>query len=873
MYKKIFRHTIALMTSAAMAFAGIGGVSGIFRAAAYNYDTITGAKGVTGYKTTRYSKVLTVNAVKDFGADNTGRSDATTALQKAFNYARDNAGIGVQVKVVIPKGTYSVNRTLYVYSDTHVSMSGAVLRKDYTQAGPMLRNAQPNRVGGFDDAKNIIIEGGCLDGNGNDSMADFSNAKFGHMTNLLVKNVKFTGDLNAHHLELGGIRNVTVENCDFSDYRGFRLKEAIQFDMMNSENLFGGFAPFDDTTCTNVIIRKNNFHEVMRGIGSHSSTLGSYFTDFLIEDNTFTNITDCTILMQSYKNITVRRNTMNNVGSGIIVRNMSPFENNSGYNLPVDTTADIEKMLDNDLNTIISGNVINAAASETRSTPVGIQLFGKLIEEGSIRFDYQVEGVRVTDNVLNIPGVCIVMDDVNGIQVDNNQLNYTGSEEGSYDLIQVSNSSDTLFEANTAASPSDDIVSLKNGRIYLKNMTLDNSSDGCCGVRSGRNGSVFSWDMSVTTSGAASSPVYAEKNSGNMVISGGSYVSSGEDSPAALSESVIAINAAELKGGSSEAVRVANPGMMYLYGCDVSTDITEAEDGLTAAAVLYGNDPYGADDNVSRLYAEGGTMSSHGDVIFTTNCKSDIILNNAKLSSDSGVLLRCAADPTRWGWGRTGCGGAVCALTLIRENTSGSLICDSLSTLDVYLTDYSEYSGIPEETSLGELYGSRGHITLNIEAGSAWIIDRDCTISSLHTQGEIKDMNGLHAVIKDSEGNILRDGKSPYTVTVLEDYTETPVRHSAGSLYSFEDFRLNRTALDAPVEEDEDDSTTSVKGDVNGSGTLEIGDLIIVASYVKQVKAFQNASAKAKADVNSDGLIDVKDVLLIAAAIKGLRPL
>ena len=874
MHSKLFRRIFSVLITVVMTFGGIGAFSTAVSVSAYNYNDITGGEKTTGYKAVKYKSTITVNAVDDFDADSTGKSDASRALQKALNYARDNAGNGVQVKVVIPKGVYSVNKTLYVYSDTHLYMKGAVLRKDYTKAGPMLRNAQPDHLGGFDDAKNIIIESGCLDGNGNDDMADFSNAKFGHMKNLLVKNVKFTGNLNAHHLELGGIRDVTVEGCNFADYRGFRLKEAIQFDMMNSEDLFGGFEPYDDTSCTNVIIRKNNFHEVMRGIGSHSATLGSYFSDFLIEDNTFKNITDCTILLQSYKNITVRNNTMTNVGSGIIVRNMSPHDNNTGYNAPVDNSTDIESSLDNDLNTVISGNVIKTKITEKRPSPVGIQLFGKLIENGNIRFDYQVEGVRVNDNDISVQGICIQMDDVNGIKVDNNTLNYTGDPDSDYDLISVSNSSETLFSENTTGSPADDTVSLKNGRIYLQDMSLTNSSKGCCGVRSGKNGSVFGWDMEVTTTGAASSPVYAERGSGNMVINGGSYVSSGEDSPAAISEAVIAINDAVLKGGNSEAVRVANPGMIYLYDCDLSTEVTSSDDGLTAAAVLYGNNPLGAEEKLSKLYINGGSLTSNGDGIFTTNCKSDVILHSTSVKAKHGYLLKCAAEPTRWGWGKEGCGGANCSLTMIDETVEGDLACDSLSDLAVYLTEYTEYTGSPKEISAGELLGSRGHIAINIDPSSAWIIDNDCTVSSLHTAGEVKDIYGQHAVIQDGEGNILRNGSSAFTVTVLDDYSTEPSVHDTGELYSFEDFRLSHASIDPSMLDDKEDiPSDGIRGDVNGNGTLEIGDIVLVASYVKKLKVFPDAESEKLADVNRDGIIDVKDILLIAAAIKGLRPI
>ncbi|SEK52245.1 glycosyl hydrolase family 28-related protein [Ruminococcus albus] len=875
MLRKIMNKALALLTAAVISLAWAAAADNSVRAYAYNYDKITGAKNVTGYKNVNYQKVITINVVDKYGADNTGRRNTSAALQKALDYARDNANDFFQVKVVIPAGNYLVDKTLYVYSNTYISMDGAVLKKAFPSGGCILRNAQPKQVGGYDDAHNIIIKGGCFDGNVQSDYKNFCNVRLGHLNNVLLEGVSFTCNLNTHHIELGGAKDITITGCDFSDYRGTYIKEAIQFDIMNNANVFSGFEPFDDTICENVIIRGNSFRNVMRGIGSHSATLGKYYKDFLIENNTFTNITDCAILMQSYKNITVSGNTMNNVGSGIIVRNMSPSKSNAGYYSPVDDS-NIGSSLNNDLNTVIKNNQINANVTSARPSPVGIQLFGKLIETGDGKdFDYQVEGVRITNNTLKIPGTCIEMNDVTGIKVDSNKLSYTGSSCSDFDLINVQYSSDTLFSGNTTVTPADGSFSVSSGRVYLQDMTLSNKSDGCCGVRSGKNGSVFGWDLTVHSAGAASSVIYAEKGSGNMVISGGSYSSGGEDSPAAESDSVIAISEASLKGGKSEAVRIANPGMMYIYNCQLSTDVKKSDDGLTAAAVLYGNSPYGAEDKLSRLYVEGGSISSRGDVIFTTNCKSEIILKGTKLSSDrGGYLLKCVSDPTRWGWGRKYSGGAVCSLILMGQELYGQMLCDSLSTLNILVSKGSTYRGTPESASAGTLCGDRGNISVSVDESSVWVIDRDCTVSELHAAGEIKDIYDKAVNITDAEGNILREGDSAFSVTVTGEYSQTSESYDIGNSYSFEDFRMSRAEIDPAMLDDEEDTPEEYKrGDVNGNGRVDISDVTIIASYIKQKRNFPDPGTRRRADVNNDGLVNTKDLLLVAAAVKGVRPL
>ena len=226
MMKIFVNKALVLLTAAAILLSGAAaGVS--VRAYAYNYDKITGAKNVTGFRSVKYKKVITINAVDKFGADKTGRKNTSSQLQKALDHARDNASDTVQVKVVIPAGNYLVNKTLFVYSNTYISMKGAVLKKAASTGGCLLRNAQPRKLGGYRDARNIIIEGGCFDGNVGANYQNFCNVRFGHMNNLMLKNVSFKSNLNAHHLELGGVKDVTITDCDFSDYRGTYIKEAI----------------------------------------------------------------------------------------------------------------------------------------------------------------------------------------------------------------------------------------------------------------------------------------------------------------------------------------------------------------------------------------------------------------------------------------------------------------------------------------------------------------------------------------------------------------------------------------------------------------------------------------------------------------------
>ena len=60
------------------------------------------------------------------------------------------------------------------------------------------------------------------------------------------------------------------------------------------------------------------------------------------------------------------------------------------------------------------------------------------------------------------------------------------------------------------------------------------------------------------------------------------------------------------------------------------------------------------------------------------------------------------------------------------------------------------------------------------------------------------------------------------------------------------------------------------RGDVDGSGTVDVTDIAMTASHIKGIKAVDKYSVNA-ADVNNDGDINVTDIAMQAAHIKGLK--
>lgn len=419
--KNVFRRIAALLTTLLLVITAIPeGFSVAITSVAEAADTaVTGA-----YFDTDGMEIVTYNVVNDFGADNTGNAMTEKQIQQALDAAQENSGQGIFTKVVIPKGTYLISSALVVYSDTWIYCEEGVEIKRCISYGPMLR-CDNNGIGGYDGVKNVIVEGGLWNGNTDQwpNTADFSNIRFAHCRNILLKDMHVKNNENGHHMEIGGAADVTIEGCTFTGYTGYRKKEAIQLDCMNNSRVFAG-APFDDTSCENVVIKNNLFSGICRGLGSHSATLGIYYTDILIEGNVFENLDDVAMIMYNYKNCTITNNTITNCASGIDFKAMSSLPNNN-FNPPV--VKSMEEAVDgfeDDANSVISSNTISVSGDDEYGITSGIRLTGYEVKDNGVIPDYnfRVAGVKIVENRIESNGTTIALNDAENCSIESNIL-------------------------------------------------------------------------------------------------------------------------------------------------------------------------------------------------------------------------------------------------------------------------------------------------------------------------------------------------------------------------------------------------------------------------------------------------------------------
>ena len=154
-------------------------------------------------------------------------------------------------------------------------------------------------------------------------------------------------------------------------------------------------------------------------------------------------------------------------------------------------------------------------------------------------------------------------------------------------------------------------------------------------------------------------------------------------------------------------------------------------------------------------------------------------------AADSEYFLRVTGNSNQRGWGKTGANGANTVFTGITQQMAGDVIWDSISTLDLYLTQGSALAGavVDDETNAGS--GGDGYCRVVIDGSSVWVVTGNSVVSDLECAGSIMDVSGNSVTIIGTDGTVYAEGSSEYTITVSS-YTTDVDLEGAGSIDSFE---------------------------------------------------------------------------------------
>lgn len=330
----------------------------------------------------------------------------------------------------------------------------------------------------------------------------------------------------------------------------------------------------------------------------------------------------------------------------------------------------------------------------------------------------------------------------------------------------------TIADSNieTDAAGAAGIFAYGDGNVTVSDTTISTKQDTSGGIHVAGGGTLTAKNLTVTTEGASSAAIRSDRGGGTLDVTGGSYTSNGSGSPAVYCTADISIADAALTATASEAVCIEGLNSLTLKNCDLTGDMPENEQNdCTWTVILYQSMSGDSEVGNSTFSMTGGSLTSkNGGLFYTTNTESTFYLSDVTLNnSDSDdFLLKCTGNSNARGWGTAGANGADCKFTADTQTMEGSIIWDSISTLDVSLANGSVWTGafIQDESNAGN--GGDGYANLSVDSSSTWIVTGDSTLSSLSCAGTIQDAKGNTVTIQGTDGTVYVEGTSSYTITV-----------------------------------------------------------------------------------------------------------
>lgn len=389
----------------------------------------------------------------------------------------------------------------------------------------------------------------------------------------------------------------------------------------------------------------------------------------------------------------------------------------------------------------------------------------------------------------------------NNIDITRNSSDSTGGDNSSFYgvgaalLATDGNAYVKGGTVTTDAAGGAGLFAYGDGTVYAADTTIKTTQDTSGGIHAAGGGKLYAWDLNVETDGESAAAIRSDRGGGTMVVDGGTYTSNGVGSPAVYCTADIAVKDATLTANGSEAVCIEGLNSLHLFNCDLTGNMSDlSQNDSTWTVILYQSMSGDSEVGNSTFHMDGGTLTSkNGGVFYTTNTESDITLKDVDITynNDNEYFLRCTGNNNERGWGESGANGADCDFTAISQDMEGSVIWDTISQLDFYMTDGSNLTGaiIDDESFAGN--GGDGYCNVYVSDDSTWTVTGDSTVSKLSNAGTIVDDSGKTVTVKGTDGTVYVEGDSDYTITV-DKYEDTADTSGSDTVASWSDYEVEK---------------------------------------------------------------------------------
>lgn len=365
------------------------------------------------------------------------------------------------------------------------------------------------------------------------------------------------------------------------------------------------------------------------------------------------------------------------------------------------------------------------------------------------------------ENALRVDGATVTLDSVT---VDKSAGSSSNTEDGDFygqnaALLATNGANVTIKNAtvNSSAQNGNGIFSYGTGTtVNVSDSTITTTADNSGGIQTTGGGTANATNLTVNTSGNSAAAIRSDRGGSTVVVDKGTYTSNGYNSPAAYSTSDITVSNATLTANNSESLVIEGKNSIKLNNCDVSGNMSSTEgsssDENVHNVMIYQSMSGDAEVGTSEFDMTGGSLTgNNGDMFYITNTHSIINLSNVDITNKDAdaYLMRVTGNSAARGWGKAGANGAQVEFTASNQTLNGDIAVDTVSTLNMTLTDSSDFTGtinIIDNAQNGTAVDNNAVVTIDYD--STWTLTGDCTVTSLENNGTI-NFNGHTITLAD----------------------------------------------------------------------------------------------------------------------------
>lgn len=300
----------------------------------------------------------------------------------------------------------------------------------------------------------------------------------------------------------------------------------------------------------------------------------------------------------------------------------------------------------------------------------------------------------------------------------------------------------------TNGSHANGVFAYANGTINLTNTNIKTTSNNSGAIMVTGGGKLNATNVTAETDGNSSAPIRSDRGGGTMIVNGGKYTANGIGSPVIYSTADVTVNNATLISTKSEGAVVEGKNSITLNNVNL-TDTNTTLNGNSETyknIFIYQSMSGDADEGTASFIAKDSAITTNkGDTIFVTNTKATIsLINNKIINNDStGAFLRIQSGK----WGRSGSNGGDVTLNTNNQTINGDIFVDNISTLNMKLTNGSNYTGKINGNNTAKnitlRLDSTSKITLTGDTYVTNLEDADSSYSNINFNGYKLYVNGI----------------------------------------------------------------------------------------------------------------------------------